>query len=297
MDVADQIDRLMAREALPGSYRATIDQAVRPLAARIVAEHGRAERAIVVGLCGSQGSGKSTFAVFLTVLLEAAGLSTAILSVDDLYLTAAERQDLARTRHPLLGTRGPPGTHDMALGLSTLEALTTPAAPHPVRLPRFDKATDTRLDPADWPKVRGPVDVVVFEGWFVGARPQPPEALEPPVNELERELDQAGIWRRYANAMLGADYQAMFARIDLLVLLQAPGFEHVHAWRALQEEKLAARLKAENREGSVMDEAALARFIMHYERLTRWILREMPARANVVVRLGPEHQVLEVRGL
>ena len=80
------------------------------------------------------------------------------------------------------------------------------------------------------------------------------------------------------------------------MLLQAPGFERVEAWRTLQEEKLAARLAAEGRQGEVMDDATLHRFIMHYERLTRWILQEMPARADIVVRLGPDHEVLGIRG-
>ena len=296
MDDTPQIEALIAREALPRTFRSTVDEVLRPLAGRIAAERARLGRPMVVGLCGSQGSGKSTFAAFLSALLEAAGLGAAVLSLDDLYLTADERRRLAATRHPLLATRGPPGTHDVALGLRTLDALTdTTRPPNPVALPRFDKARDTRAVPADWPRVQAPVDVVLFEGWFVGARPQPEADLAAPANTLERDEDVDGAWRREVNAALAGDYQTLFARLDLLVLLQAPGFEQVHAWRALQEEKLAARLAAEDRDGEVMDEAALTRFIAHYERLTRWILHEMPARADVVVRLGPDHGVEGVR--
>ncbi len=296
MDETAGLAALMAQERLPSGFRRTVEAVLRPLAMRILGGHAKLARPMVVGLCGSQGSGKSTFALFLAALLEREGLTAAVLSLDDLYLTSVERRELAELRHPLLMTRGPPGTHDVALGLHTLEALTTGEC-RPVALPRFDKALDTRADPATWTRVEAPVDVVLFEGWFVGARPQPESELTSPVNPLERDEDADGAWRYGANRALAGEYQALFDRLDLLALLQAPGFEHVHAWRALQERKLAARLAAEGRAGEVMDEAALARFIMHYERLTSWILREMPGRADVVVRLGPDHEVLGTVGL
>lgn len=292
-----EVEALIAREGLPATYHATVDRTLAPLAARIAADHRKAGRPIVVGFCGSQGSGKSTFAAFLDLLLQAQGLSVAVLSVDDLYLGHAERGRLASEVHPLLATRGPPGTHDVELGMKTLDALTRPAGPHRVALPRFDKAEDGRSDPAGWPTVEAPVDVVLFEGWFVGARAQPLADLAEPVNRLEREDDPDGAWRGKVNTALADDYSALFARIDLLVLLQAPGFGHVHAWRSLQERKLAARLAAEGRTGEIMDDAALRRFIMHYERLTRWILQEMPQRADVVVRLGSDHEITGVDGL
>ena len=290
-----RIDALMAKERLPSDFRATVDQVLRPLGRRIASDQARLARPMIIGLCGSQGSGKSTYALFLATLLEMAGVSPALLSLDDLYLTSAERQELAGGGHPLLATRGPPGTHDVALGLRTLDALT--ASSGVVALPRFDKACDTRADAVTWPEVQAPVDIVLFEGWFIGARPQPEEDLDAPVNLLEREEDGDGVWRREINRILAADYQTLFERLDLLVLLQAPGFEHVQAWRTLQERKLATRLAAGGCRGDVMNNAVLARFIMHYERLTRWILREMPERADMVIRLGPDHEVVGMSGL
>ena len=296
-EAAPDVDALMALEGLPAAFRETVERLVRPLAARIARARAQAGRPVVIGLCGGQGSGKSTVASFLAAMLEAQGLRPAVLSLDDLYLDREARGRLARTRHPLFATRGPPGAHDVALGLEVLARLTAEGPPREVALPRFDKASDNPQPQGAWPRVVAPVDVVLFEGWFVGARPQPDSELAEPVNALEREADSDGVWRRAVNTALGRDYPVLFERMDLLVLLQAPDFEQVYGWRALQEEKLAARLKAEGRPGETMDADPLRRFIQHYERLTRWILREMPGRADVTARLGPQHEVIEVSGL
>lgn len=280
-------------EALPEGFERQVEMLHRPLADRIAEAARAAGRCLVVGVCGTQASGKSTLCAVVAHLLAEAGLKAAVLSIDDLYLTHEERAALAGGVHPLLATRGVPGTHDVELGLSLLDAL---ACPGEVRLPRFDKARDTRRPPEEWERFEGPADVVLFEGWCVGARPQGEADLAAPVNALERDEDPDGTWRRYANAALAGPYQALFGRIDLLVMLQAPGFEAVLAWRREQEAKLRARLSAGGGDLSrTMDEAALARFVAHYERLTRHILDEMPARADVLARLGPARELLSLR--
>lgn len=254
------------------------------LASRIVGATHRARGPLVVGLTGPQGSGKSTLAAALPPLLAARGLRTAVLALDDLYLPKAERQRLAREVHPLLATRGAPGTHDVALGLALLEAL---AAPRETRVPRFDKGTDDREADVDWPRLDGPFDVILLEGWCVGARPQPVEALAAPVNDLERDRDPDGAWRRAVNAALDGPYRELFATIGFQILLRAPSFETVFGWRRQQELPLRA-------EGRGQSDAELTDFIQHYERLTRWIDAEMPGRADVTVQLGPEREVLRI---
>lgn len=280
-------------EALPDRFDDMVERLHRPLAARIATEARAAGRCWVVGVCGTQASGKSTLCAVVARLLEEAGLAAAVLSIDDLYLTHEARQALARDIHPLLATRGVPGTHDVELGLQLLDAL---ARSGEVRLPRFDKARDTRRPQAEWDRFAGPADVVLFEGWCVGARPQAEAALAAPVNDLEREEDPEGLWRRYANARLAGPYQALFGRLDRLVLLQAPGFETVLGWRREQEAKLRRRLASGGEDLSrTLDEAALARFVAHNERLTRHILAEMPQRADVRARLGADRELLELR--
>lgn len=293
--MSDWLTAFSRREALPSEFGRLVEQLHRPLAMRIVKAHGVAARTIRVGVCGSQGSGKSTLVEVVSRLLAEQGLTSAILSLDDLYLTRAEREILSEEIHPLLRTRGVPGTHDVALGISTLAALERPGR---VALPRFDKAADDRRPIDRWPQVNAPVDVILFEGWCVGSRPQDEATLASPVNALEREEDAESIWRLYSHATLAGPYRRLFDPLDLLVLLAAPGFEAVGDWRLEQETKLGDRLREAGEDiGSLMDARAILRFIAHYERLTRWILEEMPPRADVLVRLDRMRQPIAIRGL
>lgn len=283
--MADWLADFLAAERLPASYGQTIEAVALPLAKRIEAEAAARPGGLVVGVCGAQASGKSTLTAVVRRLLEMEGLKVALFSLDDIYLTRAERQSLARDVHPLLATRGVPGTHDVAWGQALLEGLRRPGQ---TLLPAFDKASDDRKPGAPF---EGPADVVLFEGWCVGAAPQEAAALAAPVNALERDRDPEGVWRTYANTALAGPYQDLFSKLDLLVLLQAPGFEVVRDWRIEQERKLRERLAREGGDASrVMSDDQVADFIAYYERLTRWILEEMPRRADIVVRLDKQRR-------
>lgn len=242
---------------------------------------------LIVGICGSQGSGKSTVCKTVAARFTETGLKVATLSLDDLYLPLAARVRLGELVHPLLRTRGVPGTHDTKLGIHTLHDL---AQPKEVKLPRFDKARDDRRPDAAWEAIKAPVDLVLFEGWCVGATPQGLESLTQPVNALEANEDVDGRWRRYVNDALGGEYQRLFAKIDLLVLLAAPSFDVVLQWRIQQEQELRAQSRGD--QSGVMSDAQVARFIQHYERLTKHVLIEMPPRADLVIRLGEDRRVL-----
>lgn len=236
-----------------------------------------------VALCGAQGSGKSTLAVVLRRLLQARGLTTAVLSLDDFYLTRQQRTELAARVHPLLQTRGVPGTHDIAMALQVVESLQREGE---VALPAFDKARDDRRAPQDWPRVAAPVQVVLFEGWCLCAAPQAAAALALPVNELEAREDADGGWRHYVNGALAGDYRRLCNLFDYRVFLAAPGFDVVYAWRLQQEQQLRQLAAAQGADLSrMMSDSQLERFVRHYERLTRHMLEDMPARADVVIRL------------
>lgn len=248
-----------------------------------------AGRPFVAGICGAQGSGKSWLASGLAERLRSQGLRVAVISLDDLYLTQAQRAELARSVHPLLAVRGVPGTHDVALGIELIEAL---GRPGDVAIPVFDKAQDDRAAPAAWPRTTTPVNIILFEGWCVGAIPQREAALAMPVNDLEASEDPDGRWRRVVNAALDGSYRDLFSRLDTLVLLKAPSFDVVARWREEQEATLRAELmKAGRSTAGLMDAPALHRFISHYERLTRHILEEMPNRADLVIELDEQREV------
>ncbi|MGV3480384.1 MAG: kinase [Sphingobium sp.] len=242
---------------------------------------------LILGICGAQGSGKSTMSLALAAALDrAAGLSVANLSIDDFYVSRRIRAMLAADVHPLFAARGVPGTHDVALAMDTIGQLRAASDGSTVKLPRFDKATDDVVPANGWPVFDGRPDIILLEGWCVGARPQDEAALAEPVNALERDEDTEKLWRSAVNARLADDYQALFAELDLLLMIAAPSFDAVFAWRREQERKLAERIAVTGADGgAIMDDAAVARFIMHYERLTRHILFEMPDRADGVLAL------------
>lgn len=275
------IDKLIVSEGLPADYREVVERHWRPLADQI-ADLWFDKRPRLVAINGAQGSGKTTLCRFLETLLVEHNLRTVTLSLDDLYLSRAERLEVAAHEHPLFAPRGVPGTHDVALGEAIIDDL---LAGRTAALPRFDKSIDDRASVRRM--VEPQIEVVLLEGWCVGAVPQPAEDLRNPINELERYEDAAGIWRREVNRRLATDYAELFARPELLVMLEVESFDVVRANRALQEQKLAAS----NPEGTaLMDEAALDRFLMHYERLTRWMLKEMPGRADVVIPIGVDQR-------
>jgi len=238
----------------------------------------------VLGISGLQGTGKSTLAAQVVHAAEARGLRAAVLSLDDLYLDRDARHALARDVHPLLATRGPPGTHEVALGLAAFDAVRAGA---PLRLPRFDKLGDRRLPEASWPTVQG-LDLLLFEGWCVGTPAEPETALVEPVNTLERDEDPAGTWRRWCNTALARDYPALWAGLDRLLFLQPPGFDVVFDWRLQQELALQA---AEPGRGG-MDAVGVARFVQHYERVSRQALRTLPGVAGVVVTLDADRRIV-----
>ena len=237
-----------------------------------------------VGIGGGQGAGKSTLCRLVKAAGEELGIRVATLGLDDFYLAKAERAELARTAHPLLATRGPPGTHAVADLRRALAALRKPGE---VRVPRFDKGADDRTDFAT---LRGPADVVVVEGWCVGAPPAEADGLAPvpaPINALEREHDGDGRWRRHIEQALRGEYAKLNAELDALVFLQVPGLPAVRRWRLQQE--------AERPPAQRMTEAQVFRFVEHYERVTRRMLATLPNTADVVVELDDAHRVAGLR--
>ena len=247
----------------------------------------------IIGISGPQGSGKSTFTAFASAILENAyKYRVASFSIDDFYYTRAERNQLSRKVHPLLITRGVPGTHDVSLALDVFKKLRSAGPESITQIPVFDKAVDDRLPQNMWNTFKGRPDIILFEGWCVGARPEPAKELLNPVNDFERESDIDHTFRDYVNEKLGSEYTKWFSEIDFLVMLKVRSFDQVYQWRLLQEIKLREKNLALGKKSlQIMSENELKFFISHYERTTRNMLSEMPSRANMVMHIGDDHRI------
>ena len=282
-----QIDEFIAQHHLPNKFRDLIKLHYLPLVSWVMSQHHPGE-ALFVGINGAQGTGKSTLAAFVRLALElGAGWRVAVLSIDDFYLTRAERKKLGEQVHPLMETRGVPGTHDMQMLAHCVERLKTLESGACLTIQRFDKSRDDRADPDIWPVISGPIDLIILEGWCVGCTAQAGDDLLDPINLLEREEDASGTWRRYVNDQIEGSYTALFATLDALIFLQAPNFAAVYRWRLEQEKKLAA--VTANHAAGIMNAKQIAHFMQHYERLTRMNLATLPATADVVLELNENH--------
>ena len=309
MKKAEQfIDELIQQQALPETYKDLVGDYLWPLVqdmANIYQQRTNCESNLtephnsnditpwLVGLQGTQGSGKSTVCLFIKALLERCfDFNVVILSVDDFYKTHEERQLLSKSVHPLLVTRGVPGTHDLDLAITTLQKLSSLQDGQSCHVPSFNKAIDDRTPETEWPKVFNKVDIVLFEGWCMGVTAQTKSSLAKSINELEKKEDLNGLWREYVNKKLNNEYKEFFKRIDNLVVLQAPSFKCVYQWRLLQEEKLAKRSSnTSSGVNRIQTPEQIERFISHYERLTRHALNTLSEEASWVIKLDEKHNM------
>jgi len=235
-------------------------------------------------IAGLQGTGKSTLSAQMAQRAARDGQRVVALSIDDFYLGHDAREELGRRVHPLCGTRGVPGTHDVALACEVLDGL---REGRPVALPRFDKIADDRLPKAQWPVV-GHADLVILEGWFLKVPAQSPDELAAPVNALERDEDPDGTWRRWSNAALQRDYPPLWSRLDRMLFLQGPGFDIVPQWRWQQEQTL----QAQHPDRQAMSRARVERFVQFFERVSRQAMRTLPGIADRTIRLDAQRRPL-----
>ena len=287
-----QLAEFCRAHRLPDSFRRVVTRHYVPLARWLLETSGR--RPSLIGICGAQGTGKSTLAEFLTMELKhTADWNVAVLSMDDFYLSRSERLELSGRVHSLLATRGPPGTHDCEMMDRYLRRLGRLGSGASMSLPRFDKARDDRAPSATWPSTKGPLDAIILEGWCLGVPPQDAHELATPINDLEARSDSDGAWRTYVNDRLRDDYAQVFSQLDRLIFLQAPDMDAVLRWRSEQEQKLAARTAPG--EPGIMNESQLSEFVQHFERLSRVAMSRLPIMADATLLLDSSHEVRETR--
>ena len=236
----------------------------------------------IIGITGSQGSGKTTFAQSLVTSLRSRKPLTVSLSLDDFYLSKTARGELAESVHPLLATRGVPGTHETDLLEKVLNQVASEGVPKEISVPTFDKARDDR-----GPNKSAYVGKLVLEGWCLGAAAQSVQDLREPINDLEREEDSSGEWRSWVNSQLQSRYHRLWQKVDFWIRLIPPSFTSVFEWRKKQEEQLDIRKR--------MSDTDLKRFIQHYERLTRWQWEGEKLLPGLEIHLDENHRVSDVR--
>tara|TARA_B100001059_G_scaffold88125_1_gene86613 strand:- start:3956 stop:4855 length:900 start_codon:yes stop_codon:yes gene_type:complete len=290
------LQHFLGRHQLPESYLSMAESAFSPLIDEFNTQYQVNQKTYIIGINGCQGSGKSTLADYLcTVVAEKYHLATVALSLDDFYLTKAERIELARKIHPLLAQRGVPGTHDVNLAIDTISSL---ASGNKALITRFDKSMDDRVPEANSETITGHIGLIVIEGWCFGAKPQAPNSLIEPVNHLERLEDPDGVYRDYVNTALATQYPQLFELVDSTAMLRAPNFKTVFEWRLEQEQKLIEKLRSTKTDPasvSTMSDQEIRRFIQNFQRITEHCLEEMPTRVDHLFQLNAARQIVDYR--
>ncbi len=257
-----------------------------PLSYWIYSVYKKDNKTKIIGLSGGQGTGKSTITGILKLILKKEyGLNLCVFSIDDFYKTKEERVKMSKNKHPLFLTRGVPGTHDINLLNKTIKKLKLKKF-KTVSIPKFDKSLDDRLKKNRWEKIKTKPNIIIFEGWCIGARSQKNSTLKNSLNRIERIHDPDRRWRKMINGYLKNQYKKLFSKIDKLVYLKAPNFNHIFKWRLLQEEKL----KLTSKSNRTMSKIQVKEFIMFYERITKNMMKDFPKISDLTVFLDKSHR-------
>lgn len=285
---------LSSQEVMSEPFRDKLGQLNKfyfPVSKMIQEEYLKKKKTKIIGLTGGQGTGKSTISNILKIILkEAYGLETVIFSIDDFYKTAKERKKMSKKVSSLFLTRGVPGTHDTRMLYHCIKNFKNKNF-RKIIIPKFDKSIDDRFSKNKWLKVKKKPDIVIFEGWCVGATPQKKKDLINPINKLEKQKDDKKIWRQRVNLELKKNYKKIFKLIDKLIFLKVPSFRYVFKWRLLQEKKLRITSKG----NKTMTDKEISNFIMYYERLTKHMLKILPDIADTIISIDEKHRLKSIK--
>ena len=248
------------------------------------------KKPLILGLSGGQGIGKTTISSIITLILKKYfKLNIFKISIDDFYKTRKERFFLSKKVHPLLMIRGVPGTHDTKNMYNFFKKTKSKNFKN-LKLPKFDKAIDDRCKKSSWYTIKKRPNVIIFEGWCVGARAQKNSMLKKSINSLEKKNDQNLIWRKFVNNQLKTKYKKLFGHLDNLLYLKAKNFHLLQQWRIKQEKKLWLKLK-KRKNLKIMNRLEVINFMQTYQRITQNMIKDVPKYASIIFKLNSNHQI------
>ena len=249
---------------------------------------------LMIGLAGGQGSGKTTISSILTLILQKYfKLKVFKVSIDDFYKTRKDRKLLSKNKHSLLMTRGVPGTHDVDLMLKFFKNVKSKNFKN-LTVPKFNKAIDDRCKKNLWYKIKSKPDVVIFEGWCVGARAQTSKQLKKPINSLEKVHDESIKWRSHVNNQLKTKYKTLFKQLDGLIYLKAKNFNLLRNWRLKQERKLWVQTK-NKKNLKIMSNGDIINFMQTYQRITQQMFKDAIKSSSIIMNLNNNHQIQNIK--
>ena len=259
-----------------------------------ISKKAKKKSPLIVGLAGGQGSGKTTISSIISLILKKYfKLKVFKISIDDFYKTKKQREILSKNKHSLLITRGVPGTHDINIMLDFFRKIKTKNFKS-LKLPKFNKANDDRYKKKHWYKLKSRPDVVIFEGWCVGAKPQSLRLLKKPINALEKAYDKSLKWRRFVNLQLKTNYKKLYSQLDSLLYLKVKNFNLLKKWRIKQEEKLW--LKSKSRKNlKIMNKKEVINFMQTYQRITEQMFKDAPKYSSIIMNLNKNHQIHKIK--
>ena len=258
-----------------------------------IASKANKKKPYFVGLGGGQGTGKTTISSIITIILKKYfKLKVFKISIDDFYKTRNERLSLSKKIHPFLMTRGVPGTHDTKIMLDFFKKLKSKNF-RQLKLPKFNKAIDDRHKKKSWYLVRKKPDIIIFEGWCVGAKPEKNNTLKKSINSLEASNDRKLVWRKFVNHNLKSKYKKLYDQLNCLLYLKAKNFRLLQQWRIKQEKKLWLKNKRSSNK-KIMSKKDVINFMQTYQRITQNMFKYTPNYASIILHLNNKHQIKSI---
>lgn len=270
--------------ACPEKLYQTLESFWLPLALGLAESQQELGRPLIQGVLGGQGTGKTTLGVVLKFILAKLGYKSASLSLDDLYKTYRERQIL-KTQDPRFIRRGPPGTHEVELGIEVLQRCRR--GQYPVEFPRFDKSAYEGEGDRTEPERITHADIVFFEGWFVGVQPIDPERFNFSPAPIDTEED-----RQFAQEMNKrlCEYLPLWDCLDQLIILSPTDYHWSKDWRWEAEQERMATGKGGMSKWEISDFVDYFWRSLHPE-LFIVPLTQNPDLTDLVVEINRDHSV------